>query len=113
MASRREQLLAPMSLDALADFGSNAEPGSPNAHSVQMEFLRRQTESQLAADGAAIRAAAAAEEAAQAAVGSAEAAKETARYTKDNARWMLWSVIVLAAASVANLLVSLAGVFKH
>ncbi len=86
-------MLAPMSLDALADFMSNMEPGSLSAHMAETELLRRQTEMQR--------------DAANATTEAAEAAKETARFTRDNARYMLWSVIVLAASSVASLLVSI------
>jgi hypothetical protein len=38
MPSQREQLLAPMSLDALMDYMSNAEPGSRGAHCEALEL---------------------------------------------------------------------------
>jgi hypothetical protein len=48
--------------------------------------------------------------AAEAAIRAAKATEDTARYTRNSALWMKWSVIVLAVASVLNLL---ATVFLH
>jgi hypothetical protein len=39
--------------------------------------------------------------------------QRTAEYTKENARYMKWSVIVLAIASICNLVVGVAGLFIH
>lgn len=93
MTSRREQLLVPMSLDTLADHAAGATPGTPEWHMARVEFLRRQTVMQ--------------QDAAKATIEAADAAKKTAEYTRKNARYMLWSVIVLAASSLAGLLVAL------
>jgi hypothetical protein len=68
-------------LDDLADELANEPPGSSAHNAAMAEFTRRQ---------------ALAEEAA------AAAAKATAEAT----RYMLWSVIVLAVASVVNLLLT-------
>lgn len=66
--------------------GSAGVPGSVASQEVQLEFTRRQTQAQIEA---------------------AEATKETATYTRQNARYMLWSVIVLAVASVASFVLDL------
>jgi hypothetical protein len=93
MASYREKLLAPMSLEELADFMSNADASGSANQAAKTEFLLRQTKLQEAATGATREA--------------AEAERKTARYTRRNAFYMLLSVIVLAIASVANVLVSI------
>ena len=54
-----------------------SQPGSQNDKWVQQELVRRQLLAQLEAN---------------------QAAKETAEHTKRSATYMLWSVIVLAAA---------------
>jgi len=61
MSSQREQMLVPMTLDALTDYMSNVSPGSQNAQMAQAELLRRQTVMQ--------------QDAAQATIDAAEAAK--------------------------------------
>jgi hypothetical protein len=78
--------LAAMSLDQVADVMAAADSGSATDQAAQAEFLRRQTESQFAADKAVI---------------------ETSEYTRLNARYMLWSVIVLTLSSIATFLVSI------
>jgi hypothetical protein len=93
MASYREEVLSLMSLDAVADMMSNHVPGSPHFHQAEAEFRLRETVAQISA--------------AEAQEEAARAATATAAYTSASARYMKWSVIVLAAASVANLAVAL------
>lgn len=68
-------------LDQLS--GRAGQPGSVNAHDVQLEFQRRQTLAQ--------------QEAAAAMIATADA-------TKRNARYLLWSVVILAVSSVGSLI---------
>jgi len=99
---KRREELAKLSLDELADRAASDLTLSTNpAYRVyEIEFLRRQTLSQ--------------QEMAEAAKDNTEsqqemeqAAKDTAKFTQRNALYMLWSVIVLAIASVANLTVQI------
>ena len=78
---------------------SNASPGAGLDQVARAEFTRRQTLMQRQATDAAIAA--------------ANAAEETAQFTRDNARYMLWSVIVLAAASAGTLIVAIIGLYRH
>jgi len=87
------QSLGTKSDDEVADWMSDISPGSNNEMTARAEFLRRQTLLQR--------------EATQAAKDAAQAAKDTAIYTKKNARYMLWSVVVLAVASVVSATLSI------
>lgn len=71
---------ASMTLDEIADRMAGAQPGSQVDHVAKCEYLLRQTRSQL----------------------------ETSVATRASARYILLSVLVLALASVANLVVTLA-----
>ena len=95
MASDREKMER-TDLGELADVIASKSGLVPAA---EAELARRQTVFQQDAAAAQERAATAQEMA-------AEAAKETARYTQASARYMRWSVIVLAASSVATALFS-------
>jgi hypothetical protein len=95
MQAERSDVISGMSVDQLADFMSGVTPGSPNDQMAHAEFMRRQTAMQREATDAAIQA--------------AQASNEAVKYTRANAGYMLWSVIVLAAASVANLFISFFG----
>jgi hypothetical protein len=75
--------LTKWSLEELAN--DTSEPGSMNDNRVNLELERRQTIAQLEAT---------------------KAVKDTAEHSKRNSDYMLYSVIVLAAASVAQLVVS-------
>lgn len=92
MPSEREQM-STWTLDQVADSLSNAASGSTRHRIAMAEILRRQTVIQQEGADAQERAAA--------------AAIETANFTRLNARYMLWSVVVLAAASVGNFLITL------
>jgi hypothetical protein len=70
----------------LVDYVTSSPPA------VQAEFMRRQT--QILREGGEHQKRA------------ADAMVETAVATKANARYMLWSVVVLAVASVLNLIVT-------
>jgi hypothetical protein len=72
-------------LGTLADIIASETGLAPSAGA---ELARRQAEAQ--------------ERAAVAQEKAADAAKKTARYTQASARYMRWSVIVLAASSVAT-----------
>jgi len=74
--------LANLTLDDLADELGIAMSGSPPHTAAMAEFTRREALAQEA---------------------TAAAAKETAEATRRSARYMLWSVIVLAVASVLSL----------
>jgi hypothetical protein len=86
LVSLRQQI-GQKSLDELADW--MAYIGNSNEQVAKAEFQRRQT---LFAEDAA------------------KAAKDTAQFTKASARYILWSVGVLAASSVATFLVD---ILKH
>jgi hypothetical protein len=86
MGHMERQQLASMTLDDLANWMAQIGAGSPNDQVAKAEFLRRQTQAQIDA---------------------AKAAEDTAVFTRHNARYMLWSVIVLAASSVCTLVVSI------
>ncbi len=45
MSIRKQQELADLSLDELAERGGDASPTAPLAHAIEMEFIKRQTES--------------------------------------------------------------------
>jgi hypothetical protein len=77
--AQQRQALGKLSLDDLADWMAGITMNSQNDQLVRAEFLRRQT----------------------------LAAEETAAFTRSNARYLLWSVIVLAASSIATLIVTL------
>jgi hypothetical protein len=90
-----------MDIDDLGAWGA-VNPNSDRAHAAAVAFQRLQTK-------AAMDAATAQKEAADAQIRSAadsskaaKAAEDTSIYTKASARWMMWSVIVLAIASVFN-----------
>ena len=77
---------------------------------VQAEFARRQTVLMRQSGDEQKRASDAMVETAKATRDAAKATQDTAKATKDNATYMLWSVLVLAAASILNLIVTL---FQH
>lgn len=85
MPSRRESQFGGKPHDTVADFMATSGAGSPNDQQAHAEFLLRQTQFHE-------RQAAATEKAAAA----------TEKYT----RYMFWSVVVLAIASVAQLAVA-------
>jgi hypothetical protein len=87
MSIRRQQGLAGLTLDELADRAGDAEPGSVVGHAFEMEFLKRQTEYHRETGRAAI---------------------ETAAATKRSSNYMLWAVIILAVSTVANVIIQLA-----
>ena len=70
----------------LDELESTGEPTSRDYYKVETELKRRQTKAQIEA---------------------ADASKETADYAKQSVRWMFWSVVVLAAASVASFVLDL------
>ena len=78
--------IANLSLDEVADWVSNITPDLINEMAGKAEFLLRQTRLQEKATDAAIL---------------------TARFTRHSAIYMLLSVIVLAASSVATLVVTI------
>jgi hypothetical protein len=82
-------------VDFAAGAMGGAQAGSTYDQRAKATFARLQTLAQQQAATAAERGAAAQEVAAQ-------AAEETAEYTRRNARYMLWSVIVLAASSLGS-----------
>ena len=86
------QKLSQATDDEVADW----KAGMDSLAAADAEFLRRQTLLQR--------------EITKAAQESAEAAKDAAKYTKQNACYMLWSVVVLALSSIANVVISL---LKH
>jgi hypothetical protein len=69
--------MASLTLDQLADEAAG-DPKGTKYHAAMVEFARRQ----------------------------AEAIDVTAKATRNNARYMLWSVIVLVLASIANVVVT-------
>jgi 2-phosphoglycerate kinase len=77
--AEQRQNLGKLSLDELADWMASVTMNSQNDQMVRAEFLRRQT----------------------------LAAEDTAGYTKTNARYMLWSVIALAASSLIALIITI------
>ncbi len=83
---RKQQGLADLSLDELAERAGDASPGAPLAHAFEMEFMKRQTECHQEA---------------------AKASKETANATKQYAKYMLLSIIILALSSAATLILQL------
>ncbi len=87
MSSNVRQSLSEKSLDDLADYMAavGGLSDSENERTVRAEFLRRQTVLQQEAT---------------------KAAKDTAEYTKRTARYMLWSVIAIAVASVIQAVVA-------
>lgn len=92
--------MATWSLTRIAERMGNSDAGAHYDQLARAEFARRNAESNKQTVEAQERAAAAAELAAR-------AAQDAAEYTKRNARYMLWSVIVLAAFSVAGLAVAI------
>lgn len=86
-------------LGQVADSMSNAEPGSTVHTRASAEILRRQTVLQLESTAAQQRA--------------ADATVATATFTKLNARYMLCSVIVLAASSVITAGITIVLAFLH
>ena len=97
MASDREKM-EEWPLGRIADTISNSQSGSIADRRAQAELIRRQIVLQ--------------EDVAQMQKAAAQATIETAKYTRLNARYMLWSVIVLAAASVLNLVVNVLHISK-
>ena len=95
MPSKRAALLANMSLEQLADYHATRSPGSEDEQAVTAEYTLRQMQMQR--------------EAADAAREAADAAIETAHYNRRNARYVLWSVIVLAASAFLSLVVAITG----
>jgi hypothetical protein len=95
MASKRAALLANMSLEQLADYHATRRPGSEDEQAVTAEYTLRQLQMQR--------------EAADAAREAADAAIETAHYNRRNARYLMWSVIVLAASAFLSLVVTITG----
>lgn len=87
MAHMERKDLGVMSLDDLANWMATISAGSPNDQVAKAEFLRRQTQAQI---------------------DSAEATKITAVFTSRNAKYLLWSVVVLAASSIATLAIAIA-----
>lgn len=87
MSSAVRQSLSEKSLDDLADWMAaiGGTSDSENGRTARAEFLRRQTVLQEEAT---------------------KASKDTAEYTKRTARYMLWSVIVIAVASVIQAVVA-------
>lgn len=86
----------------LVDIGKmlvGSQPGSPNHCWLMAELNRRQLFEQI--------------EATKAQSEAAKAAADTAEYTRQNARYMLWSVIVLAASSAVSTIVTVALAFVH
>jgi hypothetical protein len=90
MIERRQ--LSTMTLDEVADVKAGSTATSSNDQAADAEFIRRQT---------------------QAAIDAAQAAMDTAKYTRRNARYMLWSVIVLAASSIVSTGVALIQTFTR
>lgn len=97
MPSEREKM-EDWSLGQVADFMAGAGLGTPAHIRASAEVLRRQT---IAQQDAAI----AQQEAAAAAI-------KTAKFTRLNAAYMLASVIVLAIASIVNLIVTVSHISK-
>lgn len=94
-----------------------SQSNSDRAHAATVGFQRLQTiaamqaaAAQREAADAQMKAAADSSKPAQAAGDAAKAAQDTATYTKATARWMMWSIIVLAVASVINVALD---VMKH
>ncbi len=79
-----------MSLDELANWTGDRQPGSAANGAGQAEFLKRQT---------------------QAAQEAAQATKDAADAGQRNARYMLWSVIALAVSATLSLAVQIAGLW--
>lgn len=77
MAGVRDQY-ADKTIDEIADVLAANEPYTANAIAANAEVQRRLTISQIEAS---------------------EAAKETARYSRKSAKYILWSVIFLAAST--------------
>jgi hypothetical protein len=94
-----------MDIDALAEHGS-VNAGSERAQSVHVAFQRLQTKAMQDAAKAQIDAAAEQKAASSALIRAAVATEATAASTADSARWLMWSVVVLAVTSVANILVT-------
>jgi outer membrane murein-binding lipoprotein Lpp len=82
-------------VDHAAGVMGGSDAGSTNDQRARAAFTRLQT---LAQQQAAI----AQERGATAQGVAAQAAKETAEYTRKNARYLLWSVIILAASSLGS-----------
>jgi hypothetical protein len=95
-----------MDIDDLGAWGA-VDQNSDRANSARVGFLRLQTKAMQDAAAAQIDASSIQKAAAEAAIRAANATEETAKYTQASAKWMKWSVIVLAVASIANLLATL------
>ncbi len=80
-------------LEQLTDELSKRGPDTAQHRIVVAEFNRRALIAQM--------------EAAKASEGAAKAAEDTARATERSANWIKWSVIVMAGASVLNVIVTL------
>jgi hypothetical protein len=78
--------IANLTLDEVADWVSNITPDSINEMAGKAEFLLRQTRLQEIATEAAVR---------------------TAKFTRQSAIYMLLTVIVLAASSIATLAITI------
>jgi hypothetical protein len=85
MSSSRRQL-AGKSPEEVAEFMAGVTQGSLNDQMAKAEFSLLQTNLQKEAT---------------------EAAKETARYTQRYTRYMFWSVVILAASSLASFILAL------
>lgn len=80
-----------MSLEELSQ--QELSPDTTIGRMLAAEFAIRQTRAQIEAADATKRA--------------ADAAVSSAEYAKRNVRWMFWSVVVLAVASVASFVLDL------
>jgi thiaminase len=80
------KLVSQLDLSQVADSMAATQPGSQNDQVAKAEFLFRQT---------------------QFVERQAKAAEETAAATKRYTRYMLWSVVILAASSVLTAVVTL------
>ena len=86
MESNRARRLASLDLMEVASEASEVDASSYTGRAYEIEFLRRQTLFQQQA---------------------ADAAERAASHTQRNADYMLWSVVVLALASLANVVIAL------
>jgi hypothetical protein len=100
-------LVKGMDIDELGAWGA-VEPNSRRAHAATVAFQRLQTKAAMETAAAQKEAADAQIKAAADSSKAAKAAEDTAIYTRASARWMMWSVIVLAIASIINVGLELA-----
>jgi hypothetical protein len=93
----------------LGELGSSS-PNPDIAQAVNVAFQRLQPLAAKEAAEAQKSAAQAQQSVAADSARAAKAAEDTAKHTKSSARWIMLSVIVLAVASLLNLVVE---IFKH